>query len=66
MSSAKKSIMTLIGTAAILTITSLASASAGESTNLASQISSQTKALPGVASPVNPCGPRKAASPLGY
>lgn len=66
MTSAAKSIRTLIGTAAILAVTSLASAYAGESTSLAAQISAQANALPGAASQINPCGPKKISSPLGY
>ncbi|PKU23887.1 hypothetical protein [Telmatospirillum siberiense] len=66
MTNATKSIRTLIGTAAILVASSLASAYGSESANLSTLISTQAKALPGVTTQVDPCGPRKSTGPLGY
>lgn len=62
----RPSIIRLIGTAAVLIATSLASAYAGDKNQLSPLASAHATALPGVAAQVDPCGPKRTTGPLGY
>ena len=65
MTKTKSSIRTLIGTAALLIATSLATVYGSEPTGNAAHAAS-AKTLPGAAASVDPCSPKKTNGPLGY
>jgi hypothetical protein len=59
-------IRTAIGTAIVLLATSLATAYGSEMSSLGQKISTKQATLPGATTQVDPCGPKKVSSPLGY
>jgi hypothetical protein len=66
MTTRTSTIRAALGSAVVLLATSLATAYGSDTTSLAQTLAGKQTTLPGVTAQVDPCGPKKVSSALGY